>query len=79
MARKKAGLGFEATIAPDTTSGFHRRRAEHTHGVWVQGQGGGSCVLVRSFNHRPSVLLSGMLGAESEAWCERFTIFQFQR
>ena len=28
-ARKKAGLGFEATIAPNTTDGFHRRRAGH--------------------------------------------------
>ena len=31
-AKKKAELGSEAIITPHTTSGVHRRRAEHTYG-----------------------------------------------
>ena len=38
-ARKKAGLGSEAIIAPNTTSSFRRRRAEHMCGLWVDGKG----------------------------------------
>ena len=39
-ARKKAELGSEAIIAPNTTSSFRRRHAEHTYGLWVQGKVG---------------------------------------
>ena len=38
-ARKKAELGSEAIIAPNTTSSFRRRRAELTHGLCVDGKG----------------------------------------